>query len=355
MKIEEDKVEEYMSAAEQLGLIPVKKECSRLFLKDMNKDNVIKYLVQIGENAFKYGTSEMLEICLKFVEENCSDVIESGNIGKLSSEMFCEILKSSKLFVNELVLFFAVIEWSKAQKNPEEVIKKPMSYIRFCLISTEDLENVVKPTGYCSEKDMEEALTYQKSPEKFEGRTETKYQSRGHFLVGSKILSAQQSRQLMTWVGQKGKHFTLAWQATRDGFDAKIFHSLCDKYKESIVVIKSESNNIFGGYAADSWSGSNYSSNSKSFLFSLVNLVNTPQIIKSKGQGNETYRYSSYGPTFGSGHDIYICTASNTSNGSYSNFPTSFVAATNFTGTANTFFAGTYNFKTKEIEVFGLI
>jgi hypothetical protein len=296
-----------------------------------------------------------LETCLKFVEENCFDVLESGNMGKIPSEIFCEILKSSKLVIDELELFLGVIKWSKAQKDQAEAIKKPMSYIRFCLMTTDDLDNVVKPTGYCSEKDMEEALTYQKSPEKFEGRTETKYQSRHQLLVGSKILSAAQSQQLMRWVAQKGKRFTLAWQGTRDGFDTKIFHSLCDKYKESIVVIKSESNDIFGGYSADTWGGSSYSSNPKSFLFSLVNSANMPQMLKSKGQGNETYRYASYGPTFGSGHDIYICNASNTTGSSYSNFPYSFVAPTNFTGTANTFFAGSYTFKTKEIEVYGLV
>ena len=36
--------------------------------------------------------------------------------------------------------------------------------------------------------------------------------------------------------------------------------------------------------------------------------------------GNAIYWYSTYGPTFGHGHDVYIADNSNTSNSSYSNF-----------------------------------
>jgi len=112
---------------------------------------------------------------------------------------------------------------------------------------------------------------------------------------------------------------------------------------------------FFGGYAPDSWGGSGYINNSKAFLFSLVNVQNIPQMFNSLGKGNEIYRNATYGPTFGSGHDIYISNNSNSNTSSYTNFPYSYQTVQNSTGLTNTFFAGSYNFKTKEIEIFGYL
>ena len=63
-----------------------------------------------------------------------------------------------------------------------------------------------------------------------------------------------------------------------------------------------------------------------------------------------------YGPTFGNGHDIYICNNSNTTLSSYSCFFYSYkndqLNLTYNTKEAKSFLAGSYNFLTTEIEVF---
>jgi hypothetical protein len=66
------------------------------------------------------------------------------------------------------------------------------------------------------------------------------------------------------------------------------------------------------------------------------------------------YALRGYGPTFGGGHDLHICTNSNTSNGSYSNLGISYKHPYYARGSneAQSFLAGSCNFLTTEIEVF---
>jgi len=75
------------------------------------------------------------------------------------------------------------------------------------------------------------------------------------------------------------------------------------------VVIQSTNGNIFGGYCPISWCNANrYVYDNRAFLFSLVNSTGKPHKLTNTGPYAGTsysiYDYSSYGPTFGGGHDI---------------------------------------------------
>ena len=63
---------------------------------------------------------------------------------------------------------------------------------------------------------------------------------------------------------------TLLYRATRDGFAASSFHSRCDGRDNTVTIIKTNSNYVFGAYTAAQWSSSNgYVSDSTAFIFSL--------------------------------------------------------------------------------------
>ncbi len=68
-----------------------------------------------------------------------------------------------------------------------------------------------------------------------------------------------------------------------------------------------------------------------------------------KTASNAIYFSASYGPTFGSGHDLHISAKAGESNGSYSNLGSGYNAKQD-----RNFLAGSYNFKPKEYEVFQL-
>ena len=64
------------------------------------------------------------------------------------------------------------------------------------------------------------------------------------------------------------------------------------------------------------------------------------------------YDYSSYGPTFGGNHDLYLSDSCRTSQSSYSNLGGSYQLPSGFTAT--TALAGSYNFYCDDYEVFYL-
>jgi len=111
----------------------------------------------------------------------------------------------------------------------------------------------------------------------------------------------------------------LIYRASQDGFEASKFHTNCDKKTNTLTVIKSTNGNIFGGYTEQTWNHTgDYKADPNSFIFSLINMLNEP--IKMKcSQNHGIYCNSSYGPTFGGGHDLHIADRSNTNTSSYSN------------------------------------
>jgi hypothetical protein len=93
------------------------------------------------------------------------------------------------------------------------------------------------------------------------------------------------------------------------------------------------------------------------FLLSLDNLekmypIDTSCLIQN---------YSSYGPTFGGGNDLYISDLCNNNNNSYANFPTSYntkdLKYKNSQNSYRSFSGATYgcNFRVIEYEVFRVV
>jgi hypothetical protein len=152
----------------------------------------------------------------------------------------------------------------------------------------------------------------------------------------------------------------LLYRATRDGFSSQAFHSKCDGKGNTITIIKNNLNYVFGGYASSAWNSSgSYINDLNAFLFSLRRAgVSFKDRFTVKVATSALYGYSSYGPIFGSGHDIVIHNQSNANIGSQSNFGHSYNLPDGYTkgGNAKDFLAGSYNqWTTTEIEVYQII
>lgn len=170
----------------------------------------------------------------------------------------------------------------------------------------------------------------------------------------SKILNSSLAQDLVKLCKfQKNQKWKLIYRASEDGFSASNFHSKCDKYEDTLTIVKATTNNIFGAWTRKAFGGSSgYNQDSDAFIFSLVNKENKSFVATSRNS-NSIYRKSSYGPTFGGGHDLYISSNSNVNTESYSYFGHSYKNDV-FTGTSTrskSILAGSYNFKTSDIEV----
>jgi hypothetical protein len=153
------------------------------------------------------------------------------------------------------------------------------------------------------------------------------------------------------------KDVKLIYSATRDGFSSLSFHSTCDAISNTLTIIKTTSNSVFGGFTSASWSSvDGYTYDANAFIFSLRRSGNP-----YKERFNVTlpeyaiYRNSYYGPTFGRSHDIYVADNSNTNYNSYSYFGYSYQLPKNInygSVEAQSYLAGSYNWQTSEIEVY---
>eukprot|EP00347_Sterkiella_histriomuscorum_P002136 403369332 len=94
----------------------------------------------------------------------------------------------------------------------------------------------------------------------------------------------------------------LLYQGSRDGFEAKKFHQLCDNQGATIAFILSEYGYTFGGYTSVSWSSDGTQKEDRqAFLFQLNQRSIHPI---EKNFDKAVYHNPGYHLTFGGGHDL---------------------------------------------------
>ena len=87
----------------------------------------------------------------------------------------------------------------------------------------------------------------------------------------------------------------LLYRASRDGDEAKNFHSKCDDYKNTLVIIKTKKGLRFGGFTCQTWDGDGVDKKDKNaFCFSL----DKKKIYNSIKGKNAIYACPDFGPAF---------------------------------------------------------
>jgi hypothetical protein len=152
------------------------------------------------------------------------------------------------------------------------------------------------------------------------------------------------------------KKWTLLYRGTVHGFRSSDFHQHCDGHANTITLILTTKGFIFGGFTPLEWdssSGWKVDNSRNSFLFTVKNPRNSDgQKYAISIPSRAINCYSSYGPTFGNVHDIYVANDCNASTTSYTNLGTDYVNDTGIAGTQ--VFTGEKHFTVQEIEVFSI-
>ncbi|EFC39455.1 predicted protein [Naegleria gruberi] len=201
-----------------------------------------------------------------------------------------------------------------------------ISCIRFPLMTAHQLTDVVEIFNIVEDSLLLEAYRHVCAPDrtplvnckraqKRKGATEGE---NTHFGI-STILKSKNRQELIKMAGEtsitKGKIWTLAFKATKDGFDSNVFHKMCDQKGPSILVCRTTEGYIFGGYNSVEWNSSNqWLKANDTFLFSLINPYNDgPRKLKVKNTQRAVYCHASSGPSFGGGtnlvfdpYDLYL-------------------------------------------------
>jgi hypothetical protein len=113
------------------------------------------------------------------------------------------------------------------------------------------------------------------------------------------------------WLKEDGSdgEFSLLYRGSRDGLSNSEFHSKCDDKGCTLTIIETTDGKVIGGYSNTPWSSSgNWTAANKAFLFELSGSgISSPCKMKLNGLRDQHAIYSSsYGPTFGGGHDMLV-------------------------------------------------
>lgn len=312
-KIVEENVQKVLLCADYYKLNDLRDACFDFMVKSLDKDSVTATLQKAKRGEFDFDASSLVTKCIQFMQKKADQVIKTQGFLDLDEETIIEFCKDDKLSVDELNLFEAVQKWGNYQikkfnKNItlKEQLKNVLRHIRYPLMTPKELTHIARPTGLVPDDLYLQAMEYFALPSAFEDSKSPQFRERHKLFTGTTLLNSIQCNLLIKWLGTPRRSWKLAYKATKDGWSSYDFHRLMDGKGENIVVIQSTNGYIFGGYTPISWASSgSYSYDPKSFLFSLVNGTGKPVKMENNASNkNSIYRSSSYGPTYGGGHDI---------------------------------------------------
>ena len=179
----------------------------------------------------------------------------------------------------------------------------------------------------------------------------------------SNILTQNQSVSLLQIIKPFSNiGFNLIYQASRDGFGLKDFHSKCDGVLNTLMVIKTTDSYVFGGFTTKDWTGlDGYMSDSNAFLFSLINPFDQPvkmhiiDLYYAIYQGPDLVDYD-YNDFFGFGqNNILLNDYSNTQiSYAWSSSSQTYELPSFVNSTGSLLIGGKSSFFSMEIEVFSL-
>jgi hypothetical protein len=157
--------------------------------------------------------------------------------------------------------------------------------------------------------------------------------------------------QLAAWVAARTAapmhNVALQYRATEHGWAAADFHRACDNVPRLLVIARSTSGFVFGGFTSVGFGGANQTGkvDDAAFLFTLINPHGiAPTMLSSKsGDSYAVYQDSSLGAVFGCGFDLRFGNNYNTGTGSYSKLGYSY---TDTTGKGSALFTGAQLFGT---------
>jgi len=341
--------------------------------------DAVKLLEKLQNSA---GHQSLYRICFTLLEVYDEIIfIRTKAYRNFSVKIMKQFVINGRISISELDFLLCVIDYCKnyssLKKNknskffkldPKVFFQQEFEkYLRYPLMSTEGIAlRIELVDNWVSSKYLLEAYRFNSSKKIATAMAKLNFRMRAreypsvNKFRGSTIMNKNLQSILFKFYMEQckkvgvtpGRKWSLLYRGSRDGLTGRIFHDKCNDKGSTMVIVLSENDNIFGGYASESWkSSSRYVKDPKAFLFHLSQGTTVDPYL-CDGKPNSThslYFHQNYGPTFGGNHDLYVPQNMTTTNG-YTNIGHSYNLPTG----KNKYLATVYNFKVKEIEVFYL-
>ena len=90
-------------------------------------------------------------------------------------------------------------------------------------------------------------------------------------MMDSTILSEEEKDIFIDIIEENNYKLPFEWKllyrSSRDGFEPKIFHKKCDGIPNTICIIHTHNNNVFGGYTTIPWGIGAWHTDKYAFIF----------------------------------------------------------------------------------------
>ena len=233
-------------------------------IKDMNdlKQEIEKEIIKINnlyENINKEVGTFYKEKQKKLKEE------ENSLIEKLQNEV-TKIKEKLENFLSECNNIIKINERlskgiKKMKEEKDNNMRKLLSYVS--TIS----KNQKKVNLLLSQPISNLKISFEK--EKSNIKYEEYYFNSPNKLL-SNLLNENDKQLLISWLPNRPSKISLLFDTTKDGDNFSTFHDKCDNKYPTLILIKSNTGYIFGGYVSSAWNCNNNNINaSNSFIFSL--------------------------------------------------------------------------------------
>ncbi|KAL0480603.1 hypothetical protein AKO1_002919 [Acrasis kona] len=384
IEINEQKMASLAELADKYRCKNLENKCFEYLAESMNESNCLSCLFLNVEDNQRFN--DLREAAYRFIGLQFNTLSHSSTFLLLDFDKVSFILSREDLLVDseDRILEF-VITWVEVdlQDRLQFVNTMFQECVRLHYVSTKCLYFLFEKKYIKENIDLLRIVTeaslvkHSIQDNVFETPT-IKYQKPREcatHVFESILLNAEQQLQLSRWYAEDNtgrRKWILCYRASRDGYEARNFHTFCDKRGETITVIKSrvegsndENGYLFGGYTSKSWDSPNneeYIYDDKAWLYSLTNPTNH-RPIKLRVHANKfaICNHVNFGPRYGDGSNSFdgrdVCIQNNCGarNDNYSNPGKSYTLPSGYhfnSTAAKRFFTGQEKFVVNDMEVF---
>ena len=290
-------------------------------LEDLSKslDKFIKELKIVSEEMYKNKEDIKLKIQKIFTQIRSAlnereDKLLSEVDNKFNDNYFKDDdIKNSEKLPNKIKLS---LEKGKLIKKEWDNKDKLNSLINDCINIENNIKDIKRMNENINKENLKENFIKFEPEEKKINELLKMIQSFGELQLPNnslgKLLKEEDCELISNWIKSdnqqiKKVEFKLCYDAKKNGDDKNNFHKFCDNAGPTLIVIKTESDYIFGGYTKENWESNHdkmsYKKDNTAFLFSL----NNKERIKVKNGDRAIVNDNAYGPIFGHGNAYEIC------------------------------------------------
>ena len=246
---------------------------------------IIEDTISFPKNEYIYtSTLEELQKLNKYfllfqnVHEVSQNLIKSSkknNLSVIIENNICKIKIYNQINDEEFT-----IELSKKEKDIKQEIESFIPLILELKKKIEDLEkenNLLKQKNEIIEKknldiekknlDIEKRLSILEK--KFDNESNQIIEKKNSPILESNIINEEDKKKILNWIPNRLISTELIFDTSRDGDSIDSFKNKCEGKCPTLVIVKTNTGIIFGGYATSAWRKDGPITDYNSFVFSL--------------------------------------------------------------------------------------